>query len=118
MSERHVKTHSPRMLQAIRNNAAWCDAVCGAYGAVASVEGCIWITRAATPSFYPNAITLNGSAEEQLVVIKRLIAGRRMPEKWALKDSFAALDLTALGFRQLFEAEWIYLQSARKTDGD
>src|SRR5690606_21469097 len=58
--------------------------------------------------YYPNAVTLEQSGTAaQLAYIKELsVSG--IPGEWAVKDSFCALNLAPLGFRVLFEAEWIY----------
>src|SRR5690242_21434597 len=45
--------------------------------------------------------------DAQLAHIRELIA-TRVPGAWAVKDSFAALDLAPLGFTMLFEAMWTY----------
>jgi hypothetical protein len=101
----------PKARVGVRNNAEWCDVVCGAHGASGEFHDDIWITRAIVPRFYPNAITLNDSTPAVLTAIDQLLADHRMPRTWALKDSFAALDLTSRGFALLFESEWIYLEN-------
>ena len=95
--------------QAVRNNALWCDAVCRAHGRPGRFLDELWTNERATPPFYPNAITLAGTprSTEQLAHIGALIDAR-IPGNWAVKDSFAALDLAPLGFRVLFDAQWIY----------
>ena len=54
-----------RLELAARNNAAWCDAVCRAYGAPGEFDDELWLTRRPAPPLYPNAVTLtarDGSA--------------------------------------------------------
>jgi hypothetical protein len=59
------------------------------------------------PRFYPNAVTLRpGEAEAQRSAIEMLVASN-LPGHWAVKDSFAELDLGRLGFEVLFDACWI-----------
>jgi len=71
-----------------------------------------WATRQRTPVYYPNLVTLSPalsltSDESGLVELLTL------PEDYPLsfKDSFATLDLTSYGFRELFQAQWIFHQA-------
>lgn len=95
---------------AARNNAFWCDVVCRSHGRPGEFHEAFWINRHGTPRFYPDAVTLadERAAPAQLRVISDLIETSR-DRSWAVKDSFASLDLTALGFEPLFDAEWIAL---------
>ncbi len=98
-----------RLRLAARNNAEWCDTVCRAHGRSGAFRDAVWLTFHTTPTFYPNAVTLSTGpeTEAQLAAIRELVAAN-IPGAWAVKDSFRALDLTALGFRPLFEAEWVF----------
>lgn len=61
------------------------------------------------PRFYPNAVTLShGEADlaEQRTAVD-ILAKSNLPGRWAVKDSFNALDLSRRGFDILFEASWI-----------
>ncbi len=96
------------LLQAVRNNALWCDTVCRVHGQAGEFLDSIWVNRHTTPPFYPNADTLANAeaADGQLAQIRTLLdAG--IPGEWAVKDSFRTLDLGPLGFRPLFDASWI-----------
>lgn len=89
------------------NNAEWCDAVFRALGRPGEFAPAIWLNRNPAPRFYPNAITLtreDGTAQFDAVanLAGSLVSG------FAVKDSFAALDLSPLGFRPLFSATWIF----------
>ena len=92
------------------NNARWCDAVCRAHGHPGELTDALWLNRAEVPPFYPNVVTLTpeGGAR-QLEVISEL----ELPGRWAIKDSFATLDLAPLGFEELFSAQWIQFSSER-----
>ncbi len=94
---------------AAHNNAAWCDAVCRAHGRPGEFTPELWINRQATPRYYPNAVTLIG-ADGRTAQMAQLAAFTRSGNlaAWAVKDSFCTLELAELGFRGLFEAEWIY----------
>lgn len=98
-----------RLEQAIYNNALWCDTICCAHGKPGEFLKGMWLNRHETPPFYPNAITLtkHRGTGIQMSYLRKLIEGG-IPGEWGIKDSYAALDLTALGFRILFEAEWIW----------
>jgi len=94
--------------QAVHINALWCDAVCRAHGKPGLFTPDIWINRQTTPPYYPNAVTLTADGiAAQLKSIDELTQVG-MAEEWAVKDSFCTLDLVPLGFRILFEAQWIY----------
>jgi hypothetical protein len=97
-----------RIKQAIRNNAQWCHIVCRTHGSPGEFFHEIWINRAPLPRFYPNAQTLAERSSRQINLIRELI-GQGLPSGWAVKDSFASLDLTTCGFTPLFDAQWIWL---------
>ena len=65
------------------------------------------------PRFYPNLVTTARLADpaEQLSAV-RILRDADLPDHWAIKDSFATLDLAALGFDLLFEAQWIRKDAA------
>jgi hypothetical protein len=93
--------------QAARNNAAWCDAIARTHDAGGQFLADLWFSDRKLPLFYPNLVTL--TAEGEAVQRDRVAAliEQGPPLPWAVKDSFARLDLTALGFDCLFEASWI-----------
>ena len=97
-----------RIDRAVRNNADWCDLVCSAHGSLGVFADGMWINRGRIPRFYPNAQTIARDAPRQIKLIEEL-SREALPPGWALKDSFASLDLTSLGFTILFEAQWIIL---------
>lgn len=106
---------NPRELvrQAALENARWCELVCGAHGAPGELHASHWIDHHAVPRYYPRLVTLGGPerAREQLAAVRELVA-RDLGAALAVKDSFRALRLEPLGFRLLFEAEWIALGGA------
>jgi len=91
----------PRISLAARNNAGWCDAVSRSWGQPCRFEAEFWINPGEAPPFYPNVVTLTPT--------RRLPAEIAQAEDaFAVKDSFAQLDLAPLGFAPLFEAMWIW----------
>ena len=93
------------VLDAARNNALWCDAVGRAHGAVGVFHDALWLSFGDMPRFYPNAVTLTpDGAAEQMAHIAELAAARA---RFAVKGSFANLDLRPLDCAVLFEATWL-----------
>jgi|SRR5579871_1493903 len=102
---------------AARNNAEWCETVSAAHGVGGRYSGVAWVQPRPGPPFYPNLVTLTaGGVTEQLAAIGEL--KRLLGPGFAVKDSFAALDLAPLGFRLLFEATWISLDKGRGDAGE
>jgi len=61
------------------------------------------------PRFYPNVVTLardEAALAEQLSDIE-ILQKSNLPGRWAVKDSFHALDLARRGFDVLEDASWI-----------
>ncbi|MFE2554697.1 hypothetical protein OG361_13115 [Streptomyces sp. NBC_00090] len=92
------------IIDAVRNNAEWCRAMCQAHGHAGTFGPRAWTNDRRTPLYYPDAVTLSedATAADVLAGIDRTTPGA------SVKDSFARLDLTAEGFRLLFEASWIH----------
>jgi hypothetical protein len=83
--------------------------VCRAHGTPGRFLPNVWVNAEEVPRFYPNAVTLapgETARAEQRSAIELLVASN-LPGRWAVKDSFATLDLSRLGFEVLFEASWI-----------
>jgi hypothetical protein len=94
--------HDPLLTSAVRNNALWCDAVCRTHGIRGAFSADAWTSTTRTPPLYPDAITLVPDCR-----IGHLLADLDTTEGCSIKDSYSALDLTAFGFRQLFDAYWL-----------
>lgn len=100
-----------RVEQAVYNNALWCDAVCRAHGGITEMTEHVWFNRVNSPPFYPNVDTLTEEDRAaQMGVIQSLMESP-LAGGWGVKDSFCTLDLVPLGFRPLFEAQWIWRDS-------
>src|SRR5947207_3033271 len=89
---------------AAANNAGWCSTVCRSHGLHTTFDDDAWTSRTRTPPLYPDAVTL-----EPEVSVPELLARIDVSPGCSVKDSFDSLDLTAHGFRTLFEAEWFAL---------
>jgi hypothetical protein len=94
----------PLLHAAVINNARWCDAVCRPHGYPGEFAGRVWVSARHTLPYYPNAITLSPDATAAEVTV-----GQDPSRPFAIKDSFARLDLAPHGLTPLFDAEWIAL---------
>lgn len=101
-----------RLIAAVHNNAAWCDAVVKTHGGATAFAATHWTNTKASPPFYPNLITLtpDDTAEQTAAIAALAQAG--LEPGWGVKDSFAKLDLAPLGFKPLFAAQWLYREAA------
>ena len=83
--------------------------MCRAHGRPGTFLPHIWVNAEPVPRFYPNAVTL--AADEASVAEQRdtidILLKSNLPGRWAVKDSFNALDLSRRGFDVLLEASWI-----------
>jgi hypothetical protein len=93
------------------NNVDWYQAIFRSHGLTGSISDGIWISRDRPPPYYSNAVTLTPSGQAgqlaRLTDLHGVLRGR-----WSVKDSFAALDLSPLGFEPLFDAEWIWCDAS------
>lgn len=94
-------------MDAVRNNARWCDAVCRAHGLETAFTDDVWSVPRRSPPYYPDAVTLTaGATADQVLRDVDTSPG------CSVKDSYAALDLSAHGFHVLFDAQWIRRDAA------
>ena len=87
---------------AVANNASWCDAVCRSHGYPGAFGSHLWSSPRHRLRLYPNAITLGPE-----VTAPEVLAAAAPSQPFAVKDSFARLDLAPAGFGLLAEASWI-----------
>lgn len=88
--------------RAVLNNIAWCRIVCDTHGINQYMEEHLWGLLTKAPVFYPEVITKDKNATSEDV--KFFIENGAVT---SIKDSYAKLDMFPLGFKILFEAEWI-----------
>ena len=88
---------------AARNNSEWCDVVCLAHGSPGVFDLDAWTNQRRTPPFYPDAVTLRHTPN-----VERVLSRVDATSGCTIKGSFASVDLSAHGFRVLFDAEWIH----------
>jgi hypothetical protein len=94
-----------RAMLAARNNADWCDVVCRTHGIPTSFDDDMWTSLRRSPPMYPDAVALR-----ETVTPSRLLDLIDTSAGCSVKDSFASLDLSPVGMRVLFEADWLYHQ--------
>jgi hypothetical protein len=100
-------THEGAVGRCIANSLAWYRAVLTPHGVGGAIAHGVWTSHDDLPPYYSNAVTVApGPVDEQAACIEELavILGR----PFAVKDSFACLDLASMGCLPLFEAEWIW----------
>jgi hypothetical protein len=108
------RVHRGALLDAaVANNALWCDAVCRSHGYPGVFSTRLWVSAHHDLELYPNVITLRPEVTAAETALVRDRSGR-----YAVKDSFARLDLAAEGLTMLFEAEWIARAPASAGPGE
>ncbi|MCW5736912.1 MAG: hypothetical protein KIS73_22490 [Enhydrobacter sp.] len=83
--------------------------MCFAHGSAGRFLVHTWVNAEPVPRFYPNVVTLttgDADIDEQRQTV-RILQKSNLPGRWAVKDSFKALDIARLGFEVLLEANWI-----------
>ncbi|WP_408010262.1 hypothetical protein ACJROX_08205 [Pseudalkalibacillus sp. A8] len=88
---------------AVLNNIAWCEIICKTHQIEYSSSRHVWGILSKAPPFYPDIITSSKAATTKEVV--DFMGDKNI---LSIKDSFADLKLQPYGFKQLFQAEWIY----------
>lgn len=92
-----------RVIAAVLNNAHWCDLVCRSHSLETKWGPGFWAAMSRPPRFYPDGITLESGGEARWL-LDRIDDGPGC----SIKDSYAELDFSKRGLRQLFEASWIF----------
>jgi hypothetical protein len=109
----HVVNFEALLGAAVANNAMWCEAVCRSHGYPGQLSTRLWLSPHHDLELYPNAITLRPD-----VTAPETTPPPDRSARYAVKDSFARLDLTSDGLRVLFEAEWITWNPAPAVPGE
>lgn len=91
---------------AIEDNIAWCSAICASHRSVEQNSQSTWVNLTASPSYYPNIITRRPDATSEVIQLVTKIRQNGISGSWGIKDSFADLDLAALGFSMAIEGQW------------
>ncbi|OBQ84112.1 hypothetical protein [Mesorhizobium sp. WSM3873] len=105
---------SERVRLCAGNNADLCQAIFKVHGLSDRRSCSAWSSDEQAPLYYPNAATLDADdVPIQLAEITRLRSV--LAASFSVKDGFCRLDLRPLGFSQLFEASWIWMDLSRPT---
>ncbi|MFI0988461.1 hypothetical protein [Streptomyces exfoliatus] len=94
--------------QAVANNAAWCEEMCRAHGVPGAFAEGSWVNLRHAVPYYPHLVTVEPGVSPESALGLLSAETTRAEGLFAVKDSFADLDLSAGGFSVLFEAEWIH----------
>ena len=87
---------------AVANNALWCEAVCLSHGYPGVFSSRLWTSPDHDLKLYPHVITLSPD-----VAAPEAVMAQDRSRPFAVKDSFARLDLAPRCLELLFKAEWI-----------
>jgi hypothetical protein len=102
-----IASVDPRLIDAVHNNACWCDIVCRSHGLPTVLSEQMWTAPDGSPRLYPDAVTLGPHLAADFVL------GRiDTSPGCSVKDSFADLDLSEHGFIVLFDARWMFREPA------
>ena len=89
------------------NNADWYSAMFRSHDIEQQRNPHMWMSRSKALSFHSNLVTL-AKEPSDLVMASIFDLQSNLRKPWALKDSFANLELKSLGFEILFDASWIW----------
>lgn len=105
---------TPKLEIAIRNNNDLYVAIFEPHQIESHLNRAIWYCLQKTPPLYSNLVTISRDWRPD-EIFRRIEERFKIDgwEDWSVKDSFAALDLTKLNFRRLFDAKWLYLQAEK-----
>jgi hypothetical protein len=103
-----------RIEKAAFNNVLWYEAICQAHGIPGEFRPGIWLNRRQVPQFYSNALIFSDAVESSEVE-KHLQTLIDLNFPFSVKDGFARLELSSLGFQLLFEASWIWREPTFKS---
>lgn len=99
---------------AVLNSVHWYEAMFAAHGLAGETDGRVWFSHATAPPFHSNLVVVSPAATQVDVEAHLVELGKRpRPGGWSVKDSYTCLDLSPLGFAQLFQAEWIWRDPAQ-----
>lgn len=94
---------------AVLNSMCWYEAIFRAHGLACEVDGRVWRSHETAPLFHSNLVVLSPSTSQtEIEAYVSDLSRVPRPAGWSIKDSFACLDLSSLGFAQLFSAEWVW----------
>jgi hypothetical protein len=94
---------------AVVNNTRWYEAIFAAHGLKSETDARVWRSCDVPPPFHSNLVVLSPTTTQaDIEAYIAELSKQPRPLGWSIKDSYARLDLAALGFSTLFEADWIW----------
>ncbi|MFZ1991522.1 MAG: hypothetical protein WAW96_17335 [Alphaproteobacteria bacterium] len=89
------------------NSVDWYRAILATHGLVGNIESGVFVCTGKVPPYYSNASTfVLEDAGAQMRVITAL--AKNLIRPFSINDCYARLPLDRLGFRKLFDAQWIW----------
>src|ERR1700738_1235806 len=102
-----------KLKQCITNNNCLYQAIFSNHNIKFHIQNDIAYTTEKVPPLYSNVVTRSKewSPDDIFKNIDQYFEEENWSE-WSVKDSFHTLDLSEYGFEKLFDAQWIYLETA------
>jgi hypothetical protein len=98
---------SKKQYDCLLNSLSWYENVCGVWGLQGILTPDAWFLREPAPPYYSNVVSLSvGGIAAQRAAISDVAS--HLTGGFSVKDSFATLDLSGIGFRELFSAHWLW----------
>ena len=104
------------LLAAIEDNISWCRTICASHHSEERNSESAWANLAPSPPYYPNIITRRPNAQADVVQLVQEVRQNGNSGSWSIKDSFADLDLSSLGFSAMIEGRWFGRIPPRRRD--
>ena len=102
-----------RIERAVSNNVSWYRAQFEAHRLADDLDGKVWWSRALPPPFHSNLVVLSAAtSRDDVATYVRSLQDTPRAKGWSIKDSYASVDLSGLGFREMFGAEWGWRDAA------
>ena len=96
----------PRLRRAVDANVGWYEDLCAMHAVPTTLDPGLWRSIGRPPPLHSDIVVVEPEVSTEQVTE---LVGDRMP--YGCKDSFATVDLSAVGFNILFSASWIHLEA-------
>lgn len=100
---------------AVLNNVCWYQAMFRAHRLATDLDDLVWSSAALPPPFHSNLVVLSPAVDMPQLRGRLDVLENALPAPgYSMKDSFATLEVGALGFELLFEAKWIWREASQE----
>jgi hypothetical protein len=96
----------PRLRRAVDANVGWYEDLCALHAVPTTLDRGVWRSLGRPPPLHSDIVVVEPEVSSEQVTE---LVGDRVP--YGCKDSFASVDLSAVGFEILFSASWIHLEA-------